>query len=174
MTIGNNAPWVTIELAVAPPGALVWRCTEVEHLSGEVNQGKHNVFIRLYIDGVLIYTGLSIQYGWAGMLPEQIQLPKKLDKRPPDPSTDIAIEAGMHMWLYVLDPHGYPSDIVRNLHAEMVSDGSGDEWGHNSYDLRFDLVTGSVVVQPPIVDDVQAQLKADMRQIAQIAAKWAL
>jgi hypothetical protein len=164
----SNAPWIAI--APAQTTGPVWRITEVRHMTGEENQGRHNIFIWLYRDGVLVHDGLSIMYGWAGQKPDEAQAPKLLDKKPPDPSTDIAIETGMHTWVEVVDPHGYPSDRVSNLHAEMVSDGPGNEYHHNSYYVRFDLVKGSV--PPPVGNDELTNLRAKIASIKALVSSW--
>lgn len=139
----ENAPWVKI--SEINQNGIAWRCTRIRHLSGADNAGRHNVFIYLY-EGraadrlpVQVYSGPAIRYGWEGQHPDELQQPKTLDKKPPDPTTDIAIETGMHVWIEVVDPRGYPSERVSNLHAEMPSDGSGNEYHHHSYAVEFIL-----------------------------------
>lgn len=156
MTTKSNADWVKVAPAVTP--GLAWRCTEIEKLAPMQNAGRHNVFIWLKVAGQVIYSGLFIRYGWDDQHDDEIQQPKKLDKKPPDPSTDIAINVGMKMWIEVVDPAGYPSDRVSNLHAHLPSDGPGDEWEHHSYNVTLELLGN--VTPPPSAD-------------ARIAAAWA-
>lgn len=158
MIVSSNAPWVIVTPTTEP--GLAWRVTKITHLTGEENAGRANVFIWLYISGRIIRDELSIQYGWDGQHADEQQQPKKLDKKDPDPSTDIAIQKGMHAWIEVVDPNGFKSDRVSNLHAEIPNDGPGNEWHHHSYSIVFELMSGDAV-QPPVEPSVDIQAIID-------------
>lgn len=177
MTTPSNAPWVTIEPARA--NGLVWRCTVVHWLEPEINKDRHNVFIDAYVQGVAIRNGaLSAMWGWKGQRDDEQSPPVKLDKKAPDPCGDIPIEKGQHIWLRIVGSEGYPSDIVRNLHAEMDGTG-GNDWHHHSYYVRFDLSPDtSTPPQPPQPVDCAAcqarvaTLEAKLKAVTELVNSW--
>lgn len=153
MAIENNAPWISVTPATTD--GLAWRVTKVHHLTGAENQGRRNILIELVIGGLVVYKneGLSIRWGWDGQHADEAQPLRKLDKQPPDPSTDIPIDPGQHIRIEVVDKMGFPSDVVSNIHAELPSDGPGNEYHHNSTYVRLELLKGNAV-QPPIIPPV--------------------
>ncbi len=86
----SNAPDVVVERAQGSPA---WRCTQVHHMTGEENQGRHNVFIDCILNGQAVRDGkLQIEWGWEGQRSDEASPPKVCDKRAPDHCTDIPIE----------------------------------------------------------------------------------
>lgn len=182
----NDAPWVTTEPTQA--AGLAWRCTKIHHLTPAETAGRHNVFIWCVIGGNVVRDGsLQIKWGWEGQRPGELSPDKICDKRAPDPSTDIPIERGQHIWCRVHDDkHGFASDIVRNLHAELPGPGGGSDWQHHSYDVYFELIQSNVVppVTPPPSNcdevvkqlaDTQAKLAsrdAILQQMAALLKQW--
>lgn len=162
MVVENNCPWVSVTPATAD--GLAWRCTKVLHLSGAENNGRRNILIELVIGGMVIHQndGLAIKWGWDGQHADEAQPLRKLDKNPPDPSTDIAIDPDQHIWLEVVDKMGFPSDRVSNIHAELVSNGPGNEYHHNSTRVRLELMKGDAV-QPPVVTEPLSLESLDRR-----------
>lgn len=153
-TYATNAPWVTRTIAPPSKTGLTWRLTKVERLTAAENAGRQNVFIELKIAGQIIYSGVMIRYGWDGQTNDQKVQPKQLDKRPPDPSTDLVIGKHMHLWFEVVDPSGNGSDRASNFHDEAPDGTQGGEWGHGSYRVVMELLPDAItIISPPVIDN---------------------
>lgn len=147
----NNTTWVSVQ-AVTTQG-LAWKATKIYHRAPAETRMQHNVFVWCFENGQVVRDGkLQIKWGWQGQRSDEPSPNKLCDKKAPDPSTDIPIEHGQHIWLEVADQRGYPSDRVVNLHAELPGPGpaAGQDWQHHDYDVYLELKQ-LVVTQPPVI-----------------------
>lgn len=132
---------VRVEQAVPNATGFVWRAMRIEHVPASENGGRHHVYLDVlgrFGDDLRSDPAIQIVWGWVGQRVDEPSQPVRLEKKPPEHAANIPIEKGQRIWMRV-DGYGYPSDIVRELHAMHPDEGPGATMGHHSFVVIFVL-----------------------------------
>lgn len=130
-------------------GKPAWKCTLAMHLTGEQNQGRHNVFIWVIKNNQIVRDGsILVVWGWVGQKSDEPSPSYKCDKQlSTEPSTDIPIFDGMQMWIKVSDRFDTKSDIVHNLRTDLGGI-NGNSSGHHSFNVVFKYTDDNITTTP--------------------------
>ena len=135
-----------IEAALPP----CWRVVGCWHLSGEQNQGKHNIYVDLLDgDGNLLAPPIPylLAFDWGGMRQDEKPQPVQFDKRPPEPAANVPVWTGrVRVWIEGGQP---ASDRVSDLSTDFPGAG-GNSYGHHSYYVVFQETEATTApIEPP-------------------------
>lgn len=137
--------------------AALWQVIGVHHLSGDENNGNHNVFLDvLDEDGLRVY-GAHVSWGWNDMRSDEKPGDVVIDKPTYEPGGNLAMHKGQKVFCYI---PGDRSDYVKGLHIGHADEGDGNTWGHHSFYVVFQKVNSSAPPElpEPDPDPVQQQV----------------
>ena len=143
---------VHVEAVQPLPNQACWKVIGVHHLTPDENRSRHNAYVDILDEhGQRIrQSNLSLGWTWEGKSDGPAQ-PKQFDKPADEPATDVPIEGGMtvSMWM---EGDGI-SEKVSGLHTrhpdEPGSNGGGNTYGHHSYFVVFQHAIGNGNDPPP-------------------------
>lgn len=166
----NVSPYARLERAT---GAVVWRCVCVYHLTPAENMGKHLIFVdALNSVGEWAWAdGLRVQWTWEGRQPGQAAPPKAFEKRLPELRAQVDLYAGQVTSVRIDDRTGIPSDVVHGLRSDVEDVGVGNTWGHNSFVVLFQRMSGNIT-QPPIAPPLTVEQRLTALEAWATANGW--
>ena len=127
---------VQITPAFVRSGQAYWKVIGIYHLLGSENQGGHSIFVEaLDENGERARDpGLRIGWTWEGKN-DGPALQKRLDKPNSEPASNIGLENGMIVRLWVEGDEA--SDEVSGLHTRHPDEEPGNSFGHHSFYVIF-------------------------------------
>lgn len=131
---------VRVEPIDVSAGQAFWKVIGIHHLLPDENRDRHNAYVEVLDEAGsrVKKEGLRVGWTWEGKSDGPAD-PKPLDKPDDEPATDVPIEEGMTVTLWLQD--GAPSERVAGIHTrhedEVGPDGGRNSRFHHSYYIVF-------------------------------------
>lgn len=130
-----------------PTQTPVYKIIGIHKLTPQENVGKHNLYIEVRdSEGRRPKEPIFINWGWAGQRSNEKSLPILLDKPLSEPYGNIPIWSNQVIWATV---GNRLAETVSNVHTHLPDEGPGNTYGHYSYLVVWQEVTGEQEPLPP-------------------------
>lgn len=143
---------VGLEPASVAVGQQYWRVIGIHHLTPEENRGNHVVYVDVVDENGnrMPNQDLHLAWGWEGQRADERVEPRRFDKPPEEPATNVEMYSGQNVWIRV-GGDGLPSDTVLNLHTKHADEPgpNGENWnsiGHHSYYVLFQRAQQGIAI----------------------------
>lgn len=171
----NEAKNYGVIVEPASATGTAWRAVNVRHLSGHENNGRHNIFVKVFDSNGNRDRNLALRasWKWEGQRVDEYARPAQLDKRDGEIGHgDIPLEKGQVATVWI-SGNGMLSDRVSGIHIMHANEDAGNSWGHHSFAIEFqklEMPTMQPPVDPP-TDSTEPPVDADLA--AQVARNTA-